>query len=313
MIHTGWTFPRPAGVRPTPRRPACLTPVSSGSCEPGVSSNRGFGRGRRPHPFQSLAERRVVVLRTLCLTGDLAPASARRAHDTSNRSLQSTNVTCARDTARCTRFGRAGPRRRIRRAPLASTRLHGGRGGACRRRPCRARRGASSSRPNGSGAAAKRHPRRRSVYPDGDRSIRPRVPAPHLSMMRDSRRERRSPRSNRCLRYRWSVQGDRRVCLPEGSRDPWPLDHFCHHDCAASTKSQCPSPLDPRRAFGVVTENRFCCGRLRNDHPRVTARRRRCLAPLRSDSLHAVRWAPSEDCRWETRSRNTSRRRAWRP
>jgi hypothetical protein len=48
---------------------------------------------------------------------DLAPSSARREHDAPNRLLQSTNRNVPSRVARCARFGRAGPRRRIRRAP----------------------------------------------------------------------------------------------------------------------------------------------------------------------------------------------------
>jgi hypothetical protein len=48
---------------------------------------------------------------------DLAPSSARREHDAPNRMLQSTNRNVPSRVARCARFGRAGPRRRIRRAP----------------------------------------------------------------------------------------------------------------------------------------------------------------------------------------------------
>jgi hypothetical protein len=48
---------------------------------------------------------------------DLAPSFAGREHDAPNRMLQSTNRNVPSRVARCARFGRAGPRRRIRRAP----------------------------------------------------------------------------------------------------------------------------------------------------------------------------------------------------
>lgn len=157
-------------------------------------------------------------------------------------------------------------------------------GVACRRRTVPNRRGAGSSQPNDSGAAAKRHPRHRSAYPDGDRSIRPRVDASHLSAIRDSRRERREPPFQPCF---WFTEGwfrvPRRVFLPEGSRDSRALDHFCHHDCNASTKAQTLSPRDPRRAFGLATENRLLLRAAPTDHPKATDRCRRCPAPLFSD------------------------------
>jgi hypothetical protein len=51
-----------------------------------------------------------------------------------------------------------------------------------------------------------------------------------------------------------------------------------------------------------------------NDHPRATTRCRRCPAPLLPVSFaRGAHCASCVDCRWETRSRNTSRRRSWRP
>jgi hypothetical protein len=92
-----------------------------------------------------------------------------------------------------------------------------------------------------------------------------------------------SPRSNRVLGYRWLVQGASSSFLPEGSRDSRALDHFCHHDCNASTKAQTLSPRDPQRAFGLATENRLLLRAAPTDHPKATARCRRCPAPLFSD------------------------------
>jgi len=57
------------------------------------------------------------VERTHLDVHDLAPSSARREHDAPDRMLQSTNRNVPSQVARCARFGRAGPRRRIRRAP----------------------------------------------------------------------------------------------------------------------------------------------------------------------------------------------------
>lgn len=83
----------------------------------------------------------------------------------------------------------------------------------------------------------------------------------------------------------------RRVFLPEGSRDPRALEHFCHHDCNASTKAQTLSPHDPRRTVGLVTENRLCCGRLRmitRERPPVAGGAPLLCFPF---PLHAVRIA----------------------
>jgi hypothetical protein len=82
----------------------------------------------------------------------------------------------------------------------------------------RTHRGAGSSQPNDSGAAAKRHPRHQSTYPDGDRSIRPRVDASHLSAIRDSRRERREPPFQPCFLVTdgW-FKVPRRVSSPKGA------------------------------------------------------------------------------------------------
>jgi len=65
------------------------------------------------------AERLSVgrVERTHLDLHDLAPPFAGREHDAPNRMLQSTNRNVHSRVARCARFGRAGPRRRIRRAP----------------------------------------------------------------------------------------------------------------------------------------------------------------------------------------------------
>lgn len=196
---------------------------------------------------------------------DLAPASARRAHDASNRNLQSTNVTCAHVAARCARFGRAGPRRRIRRAPLASSRcLRSKVGVACRRRTVPNRRGAGSSRPNDSGAAAKRHPRHRSAYPDGDRSIRPRVDASHLSAIRDSRRERREPPFQPFLVFTdgW-FRVPRRVSSPKGAGT---RGHSITSVITTATRARRRRPY-PRETLDVPLawppRIVFCCGRLR--------------------------------------------------
>jgi hypothetical protein len=75
----------------------------------------------------------------------------------------------------------------------------------------------------------------------------------------------------------------RRVFLPEGSRDPRALEHFCHHDCNASTKAQTLSPRDPRCAVGLATKNRLLLRAAPTDHPKATDRCRRCPAPLVSD------------------------------
>jgi len=196
---------------------------------------------------------------------DLAPASARRAHDASNRNLQSTNVTCAHVAARCARFGRAGPRRRIRRAPLAGSRcLRSKVGVACRRRTVPNRRGAGSSRPNDSGAAAKRHPRHRSAYPDGDRSIRPRVDASHLSAIRDSRRERREPPFQPCVFFTdgW-FRVPRRVSSPKGAGT---RGHSITSVITTATRARRRRPY-PRETLDVPLawppRIVFCCGRLR--------------------------------------------------
>lgn len=123
-----------------------------------------------------------------------------------------------------------------------------------------------------------------------------------------------SPRSNRVFfGYRWLVQGASSGVLPEGSRDPRALDHFCHHDCNASTKSQTLSPHDLRRTFGLATENRLCCGRLRTitrKRPPVAGGASLRCFPI---PLHAVRLRIECGSQMEMRSRNTSRRRSWRP
>jgi hypothetical protein len=254
---------------------------SSDSCEPGASANRGFGRGRRPLPFRSPGKPRVASFRPCAHVDDLAPASARRAHEASNRNLQSTNVTCARDTVRCTRFGRAGPQRRIRRAPLARTlapiiwRFEVRAGDGLQR----AHRGAGSSQPNGSSAAAKRHPCRRSTYPDGDRSIRPRVCAPHLSVMRDSRRERREPPFQPLFLFTDGWFGVPNRCPPR--REQGPEGHSITSVITTASRTRSRS-LQPRSTLGAPLawspRIDFDCGRLRNDHPKATARCRRCLA-----------------------------------
>jgi hypothetical protein len=166
----------------------------------------------------------------------------------------------------------------------------------------RTHRGADSSQPNDSGAAAKRHPRHRSTYPDGDRSIRPRVDASHLSVIpRLATRTPGAPVPTVFLVTDGWFRVPRRVFLPEGSRDPWALVHFCHHDCNASTKSQTLSPHDLRWTFGLATENRLVCGRLRmitRERPPVAGG-----APLRCFPipLHPCALRMSVDCRLETR------------
>lgn len=178
---------------------------------------------------------------------------------------------------------------------------------------CRTHRGADSSQPNDSGAAAKRHPRHRNTYPGGDRSIRPRVDASHLSVIpRLATRTPGAPVPTIFLITNGWFRVPRRVFLPEGSRDPWALVHFCHHDCNASTKSQTLSPHDPRWTFGLATENRRCCGRLR-----MITRKRPPVAggaPLRCFPipLHASALRIECGLQMERRSRNTSRRRSWR-
>jgi len=68
-------------------------------------------------PFSCPARRgpRRACLFELCR---LAPSTARRKHDASNQNAAIDEFeTCPHDIARCTRFGRVGPARRIRRAP----------------------------------------------------------------------------------------------------------------------------------------------------------------------------------------------------
>jgi hypothetical protein len=68
-------------------------------------------------PFSCRARRgpRRACLFDLCR---LAPSTARREHDASNQNAAIDEFeTCPHDVARCTRFGRVGPARRIRRAP----------------------------------------------------------------------------------------------------------------------------------------------------------------------------------------------------
>jgi hypothetical protein len=125
---SGWTLRRPGYDRRRINPRACFR-LRADSCEPEhlskplvldrrdnhIPFNRrrchgwrlrtpdliGSAPSDRPEPAP-LAEHR---------TGDLAPASARRAHDASKRNLQSTNeIVCPRNAARCARFGRAGPR-----------------------------------------------------------------------------------------------------------------------------------------------------------------------------------------------------------
>jgi len=69
------------------------------------------------HPFQLQSSQRSASSEPL-LTCRLAPSTARREHDAPDQDAAIDEFeTCPHDVARCTRFGRAGPSRRIRGAP----------------------------------------------------------------------------------------------------------------------------------------------------------------------------------------------------
>lgn len=99
--------------------------------------------------------------------------------------------TCAHDVARCTRFGRAGPARRIRRAPWASLSTHSSRDRAGRRLPLPTAAWTNTVR-----MAVRALPDAR--FPIEELPVRRSIHStagspPHLSTKRDSRRERREP------------------------------------------------------------------------------------------------------------------------
>jgi hypothetical protein len=98
------------------------TPDSHSSC-PRERARRSpmpwFGWMNRHIPFSEEGRRGARRAKPL-LPRHLARSTAGSEHDASNRNLQSTNRYVCSRVARCTRFGRAGPARRIRRAPWRS-------------------------------------------------------------------------------------------------------------------------------------------------------------------------------------------------
>lgn len=124
----------------------------------------------------------------------------------------------------------------------------------------------------------------------------------------------RSPRSNRVLGYRWLVQGassgvpPRREQGPEGTRALLSSRLQREHEGAD------PIPARPSADRWLGHRKSSLLRAAPNDHPRATTRCRRCPAPLLPVSFaRGAHCASCVDCRWETRSRNTSRRRSWRP
>lgn len=202
VILTGWIGSGPVGVRPTSNQSACLTPVraalASWASPPTLVLDRKDGHV----PFNHRASTGLRLRPSTCVD-DLAPAfrKASARHLEPKSAIDERYVCPCRSVMRPVRpsgtpatDSPSAPGVRCsfisKTAPPAGDGLH------------RAHRGADSSQPNGSGVAAKRHPRHRSAYPDGDRSIRPRVTP--LTYPRSKTRDANagSPRSNRFLVFR---------------------------------------------------------------------------------------------------------------
>lgn len=234
---------------------------SSSSCEPGYLPQPWFWTGKMATSLSITGRAQGCVVRPSTHVDDLAPAFRKA----SARYLEPKSAIDERYVCPCCSVMRSvrpsgTPAKDSPSAPGVLRSFVSKRGLRAGDGLHRAHRGADSSQPNDSGAAAKRHPRHRRAYPDGDRSIRPRVTP--LTYPRSETRDANagSPRSNRFFVFdRWLVRGasrsvpPRREQGPEGTRSLLSSLLLREHGAAGLILARPPMSfwLDHRESFLV--------------------------------------------------------------